>query len=428
MGIRVLMHIAAVLLIINGSASAGTVRISESHCSDGNTFENVLRDKLSSLGSVSLKSSIIDHDWSAIEQPINDLLASNLRREINLPFTDTMFLKRGQFSYRTYGNSGSHVSTLDKAFGIKVGPGGLVANVREIFAAYKKAMRNEKEVLHPKFIFRLPDHSLIGLEPGEAIPKGAMLEGDVLTEKDFATLLAKGIFPIGNHKISNTGISTFEHDLAHLTAFIESPEYMRLWRKHAMRNITSVTSKINIMQSWEYFLGEGLVIMRDETKAHLNELLAWPLELFNRRDSISLGEVVDHLRALPVKELQLRAERLSSQYGKYTHILGGGGRDPVSYQGSWAHDWVYFLVKHMDYRTGDPSSLKVEEMAKLELFLFNLKDIKLSDWFVTPEEGHNAARMRLQRLILNGTSIKDGAISGNIIDLVHPYWYFFESW
>jgi len=72
-----------------------------------------------------------------------------------------------------------------------------------------------------------------------------LLEDGVLSPIDFIRTLAAGFFPLGGDQVLHTNQSLAEHDLAHMTSFINNPTYMAAIRQMARRVLEQALNDFN---------------------------------------------------------------------------------------------------------------------------------------------------------------------------------------
>lgn len=280
-----------------------------------------------------------------------------------------------------------HVQVLEKVFKIKSGEKP-VQNVGTIISDYSKYMKDlinknivkKEDVLLPAFVFRTTDGINIWKQFGEELPEGAVLEGNVLTSEVFNSMVKEGFFPIGSAELTTTGISAFEHDLAHFTGFIDSPEYMRAVKKLALTDQSKLTDN-QIKRG--YFFNEGMVSIKDD-KSLMNTLKLSD-EMKKNPSQVTLDEMVKYLQGFSTEELEVTRKELSANLNKYYSMLGGAGRDPVSQRNNVFHDMIKSALprisRYVEKDDGDMMAVASQEgLASFQLILLRLRDIKFDDW------------------------------------------------
>ena len=113
-------------------------------------------------------------------------------------------------------------------------------------------------------------------------------------------MIKEGFFPLGNKDLTGTRISAFEHDLAHFTAFIENPQFMKEVKKLASldQHIPDFYEKDERM----YYFFEGMITIAHPEK--LMNTLHFTKEMKDNPYQVRLNEMVEYLEKLPVDELE----------------------------------------------------------------------------------------------------------------------------
>lgn len=119
----------------------------------------------------------------------------------------------------------SHIFWLEK-LGFQFEPELVIPPFKTVIENYNRMTEKTARKLTPVQTFRLRGQ-VIPVPYGENPPLGAILEKDLLSDKEYISLLSQGFFPIGEsiNILRNGAHSNLEHDLAHLTGFLEDPAY-----------------------------------------------------------------------------------------------------------------------------------------------------------------------------------------------------------
>lgn len=259
-----------------------------------------------------------------------------------------------------------------------------------------KRIISEKEVLRPAIPFAKAhkDNSreFIWLEWGQNIPKSYEVEG-VTYQPIFLKMLAEGYFPLSMSKRVTTGISGFEHDMAHFTAFLDNPHYMSLLRKYAQKLVESrninkrytseeLSSLLQSPVGIGYFLTEGLLVIRPDKKEELKSKLLIPKRLLLNPQKADYESILRYLQSLDVVFVRDRMVELSVSYEKYIMLLGGSARDPGSQYSHPLHNPLLPILEKINLPPFNGiDNFSLHNAARFELALLRLIDLRLEDWF-----------------------------------------------
>lgn len=194
---------------------------------------------------------------------------------------------------------------------------------------------NEFEVLRPVFVFTDSRTGSFQFKKfGDAIREETLVK-EVLPTSYYFKLLASGHFPVGDGSLFDRSrtLSKFEHDLAHMTAFIENPKYMaqlrllanRMYQPGAHLHRLDLLSKESLTPY--YYFSEGLLQLRPENRLLLFDQLLLP-QGFNL-DHGQLNELISFLSTFPTKTLIQQLDHLIQNYGLYFTAMGGAARDQI---------------------------------------------------------------------------------------------------
>jgi len=282
-----------------------------------------------------------------------------------------------------------HSRILRDVFKVKLGRNGKAPTIEQLMDAYTKEIDRlvdsgkvgREDVLLPAFVFKL-GKKYIWLQYGDPIPPGAKSSGDVLSEFYFNKMVSEGFFPMGNQFIIQTRIASFEHDMAHLTSFLQFPKYMAL-----VRQTSAKVFKGNIIPREDegkriHFLGESLSLINEASKTEMFSSF-----LFPQGKSIydfTHAEVTAHLKTLPKEDVMNMLLNLTENYQRYFDHIGGSTRDYVN----GANDPLYtpYRVMISDAIAAIKYEERFEQAASIQIILIRLSQTKLEDWFKAIEK------------------------------------------
>lgn len=355
-------------------------------------------------------ATIFNHDQTAVGQGWSELEKENLKNfhyNLNSPSNKTVF-------YNDKSYSRDHVRILRSILGIPNLKQSFLPTLKQIVMGYEAKMDQyvraglikQENVLHPAFIFKSGDQ-IIWLRYGESIPPSAVPYEGLVPSHQYFKMLADGFFPLGGKHAatSNYGynrssyISEFEHDLAHLTGFIQNPNYMQLLRNVsaakylALNNLPDAASKKNDdIPDASYYFSEGMIVLRRGNSSSLLKKLILPKASENRSVP-TLTEIENHLKQITREDLETLASHLSKNYVTYFEAFGGGARE-LENSDNPIHDPIRALLKELTFYT-EPGARKwikvknvsalpleklIKTMAKVELAIVWLKEISLDEW------------------------------------------------
>lgn len=248
----------------------------------------------------------------------------------------------------------------------------------------KDGLIKAEDVLRPAFVFKRKDGVYQILKYGETIPRNAEFIGDVLPTFTFDHAVSKGFFPIGNETITNTRVSSWEHDLSHLTSFIENPHYMAQIKRQAEQDSKRMLNVYATKAKRKYFLGESLVLVRPERKVELFNLLPMTTEMKKNPNAFSFSNIIYQVAKLDQQQLIHIANTISYRYERYFQNLGGASRDPLSTVGIHIHTPLRVFIddaKRMDVT----KESTVKTFAKMQYALMRFSEVSLEEWFASAD-------------------------------------------
>lgn len=295
------------------------------------------------------------------------------------------FKDRRKTIYDGYNNYDfPHSRVLRDVFKIRLGRNGKAPSIEQMMDAYSKEISalvrsgkvSREDVLMPAFVFRVGS-KYIWLKYGEQIPHGAKSEGDVLPDHIYNKMVSEGYFPVGNQFITPTRISSFEHDLAHLTAFLQYPQYMAQMRRLATKIVRGEIIPRDELDRRSYILGESLSLINESTKSEMfSHFLSPPGKSIYE---VTHAEMTAYLKTLPPELIMGKLSILNQNYQRYFDNMGGSTRDFVN--GSYNSLHVPYKVMIYDAISDMRHENRVETVASMQIIFIRLSETKLEDWF-----------------------------------------------
>ncbi len=196
-----------------------------------------------------------------------------------------------------------------------------------------------EEVLRPARAFKGLTGRILHVPFGEPIPEEAVPVDDTLSNGDFGDMVAAGYFPMGPHLnlLQAKPLTVFEHDLGHLTAFLEHPRFMAAvrrtyarvrrdglpeeLRRQARRNTNRFDSRM-------YDILELFAAVPAAKRGRLLAALGLP-RAWNGRIGPMVGEVRSFLNDLDSEELKGLLEALRREYPALLERFGGTVNDVI---------------------------------------------------------------------------------------------------
>lgn len=198
----------------------------------------------------------------------------------------------------------------------------------------------ESDVLRPGFVVKTADGKLMFLRFGQEKPLGATLYSGLLSDDAFLAMLSEGLYPVGgtNVILGGYGALAFEHDLAHLAAFVENPKYMAELKRSATRlrkaGVTLGTDSANTSEQTKlsnrlFHVVEGLSVIPTSERHRLEQILRLPAKT-DPSKVYTVEEVYAHLKSLPIPELKTLRDRIRAEVPPLFQHLGGTYKDVVT--------------------------------------------------------------------------------------------------
>lgn len=230
---------------------------------------------------------------------------------------------------------------------------------------------------------------ILQLQPGAEIPGASTLEEfsanhtktELLKNYDLAQLIQNGFYPVGGLK-GIVGDRTVEllHDLAHFSAMISHPDYMKAVRKGQTEVLRDTQTK-EVFDVYfngakighRFFLAmETLTVVRPETRSLLPKLLNLELVLA-RNPNPTVHQIQEHYESLSEKELESTISQLDPK--QILEGIGGATRDLQSQLAllDSINPSLYLFNKALTFRSS-------YRLAKLSKYLLATKDLTAEQW------------------------------------------------
>lgn len=292
-------------------------------------------------------------------------------------------------------NGDEHVRNLER-LGYRFGKQVETPSLENLVARYRSEIQkhvrsgriSSSDILMPALVFRLPDGKYQSVAIGDPIPKGAQWVYTVLPGPVFSKAIRSGHFPMGGSTESNSNyslnLSLFEHDTAHLTSFLENPEYMKAIRQAASRSrkgqpLLSEEEKQAHEMRW-YYASESLSLPRPERRDEILRILSLPPPspgVLLKNSSFTVNEVKDHLLKTKTEaQIKNLSEEIKKKFLRFRKQYGGAGNDLRN-----AHEEHDILLGHFNkLRTASNPMEQAEALAKVEVALVELGRVTPAEW------------------------------------------------
>ena len=305
--------------------------------------------------------------------------------------------------------------------------GNKAPSLRKIHHAYMKQMEKhvsegkiqESDMLVPALAFFRKNGSETDwkfLVPGEKIPEGFKQHTDsYLPGKIYYKMISDGYFPMGQSEIVDWAKETvLEHDLAHITAFMDYPEMMAAFKKSivevvspANENNVANLSKINARF---YHVSELAAIVAPESRSEFKSI--FKISPPEGKDFLTLEEVKEALKGKSKEELAALTKDAKDFYWRWTRQLAGTSRDinMRSQESSLGQASIHALYKDlagvssMSFQSiSNFFASDTDKLARLLASLYNFSHLKSTDWVKSVSEPDAFSQTALYRaLCLSG--------------------------
>ena len=303
-----------------------------------------------------------------------------------------------------------HIKVMESILGFGDPVTGSVPSLEQIVSSYEKQMTlfiknglvEEKDILRPAFVFLLKG-KYIWLRYGDPIPPGANRKwmSGLLPSDIYNKMLSDGYFPmgedipVGTQYSHDTYFSAIEHDLAHLTGFLENPVYMKLIRQLAEAKVTQTKDEILGNANPSYYFSETMVALR---KNKIDELLGYLLLPPGAKDPrvLTLSSIEEDLLSRPFDEVKRLARFIFDNYDIYFEAFGGAARE---WEDGSHHDFFRNIIPYMSPSEEPNAALLIKNVARLELSILWLNQLTLDDWYQAALAGHAIPKTDLHKFI-----------------------------
>ncbi len=279
----------------------------------------------------------------------------------------------------------------------------VVPSFKDVMNYYQEGMQklislgrlDKRDVLEPVLVLEKfnKKSEKIFVKFGDKIPKDYHLSASGIVPEDvLVDLISSGQFPMGANRLMDSGslgdgASEFIHDLAHYTAFLDYPDYLKIFKKLAIdeRKGSEVFLE-GFKGQHRAYIYELLQTVRPEKFGNLRTLLKVP-------DSSSGFVHIDTMKktykALDQEEVDRMIKELQVKMPQVMEYVGGGARDIIS-RGNFVHfrDNIHSLaanrspLTHLDgleeLKNKDLAAQK-EELAIIATLLDGLSQVSVSD-------------------------------------------------
>ncbi len=313
---------------------------------------------------------------------------SDLNEKVIGEFDKQLQVKGSWGDKYLYDSALSHVKILKNVFQIKAGEK-LNHTIGLIISTYNKNMDdlvskkiiNKEDVLKPAFVFKTADEKFIWKTFGEKVPENARLWGGVLTTEIYNKMIKEGFFPMGSEEHTPTLISAFEHDLAHLTGFMENPEFMKAIKKLADFDSSNQT---DYQKQRAYYFNEGAITISSANDKQLFKTLRLSDEMKHNPSKVSYEEMLTYLKSIRHEELEKTRLAILKSEDFYT-VSGGAGREPMSRIRHPFHDIVQTKKRTLSQAKEDANGVfrpvvVIEQLAAFQVMMLKFREVKATDW------------------------------------------------
>lgn len=224
----------------------------------------------------------------------------------------------------------------------------------------------------------------------------------------FAQTLADGHFPLGHLQELIGGNSLLIHDLAHMYAMIEHPEYMTAVKnayKKLVKNNTDMPQfhekmKEGSLLSSRVFLAlESLVVTAKGKASEMANYLGVE-ELIAENPNPSRGEFEEYYESLSTDKVREIIDNIVKNYSKQFTLLGGVQLDIVTARKFQPTQLPFRYLFNKIQSKGVINIVKYEELARFAKFSWNTKDMSITEWvnlFLTEDPYSNPLYYELLR-------------------------------
>ncbi len=187
-------------------------------------------------------------------------------------------------------------------------------------------LKNE-DIISIGFEFGNDKGQYLTLKFGAPIPKGYTFSGRFTPGQKLYKSLSQGLFPL------SFGEFIF-HDLAHITGYLEHPNYMAAYKKVA-KFITSkfngliAKNHIGLYGRVSYFNESLVLVSKEQLNRHLQFFLLPEEVNFNKNGFDIFLQILSKIQELNSEELIVKVEDFLKIVPNLVLELGGGSRDGV---------------------------------------------------------------------------------------------------
>lgn len=265
-----------------------------------------------------------------------------------------------------------------------------IPDVQEIFNRYKKFMLTQTEeisefreehIILPKFLFTSKNGDPpIALEFGEPIPSGydIAVGNGIINSKLWTDFLVKSELIMGHVGEIANGITSFEHDLGHLTSFMEDPLYGRdiieSYKKLRLPKDERNGAVSNLTRGAHTF--EYLDLIKPEYKNIVADLSLLPPG--KTPENVSYDEVLEYIKSLKYDDFIKLHNKFAEVKPEALLVLGGSGRDMHTAQTVLTSDHMG-VVKV--FQEDDFADSRREQAARMHFKMIKFTLLSREDFF-----------------------------------------------
>jgi hypothetical protein len=267
-------------------------------------------------------------------------------------------------------------------------PGVVLARVRSYYDALR--IPRDRQML-PAIAYKMPDGTYGDCLWGDPVPPGAKVRLGVLPGEVFRDMLRRGRLAMGGTadagsnrtntrkfwNLTEHEVCVFEHDLAHLTGYMQWPEFIMLRRTLAEKPIDATKPSADKLH---YLLDESMAFIPEGRHAALKALLDLPKRRPRNGHNYTYGEMYRHLAWRSQKQRDILGARLRREAEDLVVRTGGACRDGLNLN----HDIWAEVTRDNEYQRKNNSA---KWLASFQLALLTLGDLTAEKWIEETSRG-----------------------------------------
>lgn len=241
-------------------------------------------------------------------------------------------------------NNHPQIRSLEKlGYKFKISGDKVIADVppfEEVVSNYNKIMQyhiasgriKEEDILTPVRVFENKDKKILMIKYGDPVPKGYRpAKSALLKDEDFAKAIGDGLLPIGEFKrepgFEKIPFTALEHDVGHLTAYMDRPEYMAALRQAFKQRAATYDSAEPVNYSRLFYASELHEQLNPKNAMFFNKFLAdnkIPSAPFKEK-FVTVDQVRKSLSGKSYEEIRGMLDNLAKR--NFAEPIGGSRRD-----------------------------------------------------------------------------------------------------